>query len=55
MSDAVRAALAAIVEGKSLTREEARAAMTQVMDGEATPSQIAALAHGAADARRDGG
>ena len=43
MSDAVRAALAAIVEGQSLTREEARAAMTQVMDGEATPSQIAAL------------
>ncbi len=43
MSDAVRAALAAIVEGKSLSREEARAAMTQVMDGEATPSQLAAL------------
>lgn len=43
MSDAVRFALAAIVEGKSLTRQEARDAMTQVMDGEATPSQLAAL------------
>ena len=43
MSDAVRAALAAIVEGKTLSRDEARAAMTQVMDGEATPSQLAAL------------
>ncbi|HTS15038.1 MAG TPA: anthranilate phosphoribosyltransferase [Candidatus Sulfotelmatobacter sp.] len=43
MSDAVRAALAAVVGGTTLTREQAREAMTQVMDGEATPSQLAAL------------
>ena len=34
MSDKVRAALAAIVEGKTLTTEEARGAMGSVMDGE---------------------
>lgn len=43
MSDAVRAAVAAVVEGRTLTSDEARAAMGSVMDGEATPSQLAAL------------
>ena len=43
MSDKVRAALAAIVEGKTLSTEEARGAMGSVMDGEATPAQLAAL------------
>ncbi len=43
MSDAVRAALAAVVEGRTLTLDEARGAMGSVMDGEATPSQLAAL------------
>ncbi|MFI5262193.1 MAG: anthranilate phosphoribosyltransferase, partial [Candidatus Limnocylindrales bacterium] len=43
MSEAVRAALARIVDGHTLTRDEARAAMGEVMDGEATPSQLAAL------------
>ena len=43
MSEAVRAALAAVVEGRSLQRAEARAAMGAVMDGDATPSQLAAL------------
>jgi anthranilate phosphoribosyltransferase len=43
MSEAVRAALAAIVEGRSLSLEEARLAMGAVMDGEATPAQLAAL------------
>ena len=43
MSDVVRAALAAIVDGRSLTVDEARAAMGSVMDGEATPAQLAAL------------
>jgi anthranilate phosphoribosyltransferase len=43
MSDPVRAALAAIVDGRSLTLEEARLAMGSVMDGEATPAQLAAL------------
>ncbi|HEX5588750.1 MAG TPA: anthranilate phosphoribosyltransferase [Candidatus Limnocylindrales bacterium] len=43
MSDAVRAALAAIVEGRSLDLETARLAMGSVMDGEATPAQLAAL------------
>jgi anthranilate phosphoribosyltransferase len=43
MSDLVRAALAAIVEGGTLTVDQARAAMGAVMDGEATPAQLAAL------------
>jgi anthranilate phosphoribosyltransferase len=46
MSDAVRAALAAIVEGGTLTRDEARLAMGAVMDGEATPAQLAAMLMG---------
>lgn len=46
MSDAVRAALASIVEGGSLTMDEAHAAMGAVMDGEATPAQLAALLMG---------
>ena len=46
MSDAVRAALASIVEGGSLTIDEARLAMGAVMDGEATPAQLAALLMG---------
>lgn len=43
MSDHVRAAVAAIVEGRTLGVEEARLAMGAVMDGEATPAQLAAL------------
>lgn len=43
MSDHVRAALATIVEGRSLSLDEARLAMGSVMDGEATPAQLAAL------------
>jgi anthranilate synthase/phosphoribosyltransferase len=43
MSDVVRAALVAVVEGKRLSMDEARAAMGSVMDGEATPAQLAAL------------
>ena len=43
MSDQVRAALAAVVDGRSLSLEEARLAMGEVMDGEATPAQLAAL------------
>jgi anthranilate phosphoribosyltransferase len=43
MSDHVRAALAAIVDGRSLSIDEARLAMGSVMDGEATPAQLAAL------------
>ncbi len=43
MSDAVRAALAAVVDGRTLTIDEARGAMGSVMDGEATPAQLAAL------------
>jgi anthranilate phosphoribosyltransferase len=46
MSDAVRAALASIVEGGSLSMDEARSAMGSVMDGEATPAQLAALLMG---------
>ena len=46
MSQLVRAALAAIVEGGTLSVDDARAAMGAVMDGEATPAQLAALLMG---------
>ena len=46
MSDQVRAALVTIVEGGTLSMEEARGAMGAVMDGEATPAQLAALLMG---------
>ncbi len=46
MSDHVRAALAAIVAGGTLSFEDARVAMGSVMDGEATASQLAALLMG---------
>jgi anthranilate phosphoribosyltransferase len=46
MSEAVRAALASIVDGRSLSIDEARLAMGAVMDGEATPAQLAALLMG---------
>lgn len=43
MSEQVRAALAAVVGGRRLSIEEARSAMGSVMDGEASPAQLAAL------------
>ena len=43
MSELVRAALAAVVEGGTLTMAEAHGAMASIMDGEATESQLAAL------------
>jgi anthranilate phosphoribosyltransferase len=43
MSDVVRDALAAVVDGRTLGLEDARAAMGAVMDGEATSAQLAAL------------
>ncbi len=43
MSDVVRAALAAVVDGQTLTMAEATAAMGSVMDGESTSAQLAAL------------
>jgi len=43
VSDEVRSALAAVVDGRSLTLDESRAAMGSVMDGEATPALLAAL------------
>ena len=46
MSEQVRAALARIVEGGTLSLDEATAAMGAVMDGEATASQLAALLMG---------
>jgi anthranilate phosphoribosyltransferase len=46
MSEQVRAALAAIVDGRTLSMDEARLAMGEVMDGDATPSQLAALLMG---------
>jgi anthranilate phosphoribosyltransferase len=46
MSDLVRSALATIVDGGSLTRDEAHRAMGAVMDGEASPAQLAALLMG---------
>ena len=46
MSDLVRAALATIVEGGTLSSDEATGAMGAVMDGEATPAQLAAMLMG---------
>jgi anthranilate phosphoribosyltransferase len=43
MSDVVRGALAAVVDGRTLSMDEARAAMGSIMDGEATTAQLAAL------------
>ena len=43
MSDIVRAALAAVVDGRTLSMAEATAAMGSVMDGESTSAQLAAL------------
>jgi anthranilate phosphoribosyltransferase len=43
MSDAVRHALAAVIDGGTLSVDEASAAMGAVMDGEATPAQLAAM------------
>ncbi|MFI5254855.1 MAG: anthranilate phosphoribosyltransferase, partial [Candidatus Limnocylindrales bacterium] len=43
MSEVVRAALAAVVDGETLSQETALAAMGAVMDGEATPAQLGAL------------
>src|SRR4029077_6703096 len=45
-SELVRSALNTIVEGGTLSMDEARAAMGAVMDGEATPAQLAALLMG---------
>ncbi len=46
MSGQVRAALATIVDGGSLSLDDARLAMGEVMDGEATPAQLAAMLMG---------
>ncbi|MEA2632627.1 MAG: anthranilate phosphoribosyltransferase, partial [Chloroflexota bacterium] len=46
MSELVRAALGRIVDGGTLSTDEARAAMGAVMDGEATPAQLAAMLMG---------
>jgi anthranilate phosphoribosyltransferase len=43
MSDTVRAAVATVVDGGYLSFDQAQAAMGAVMDGEATPAQLAAL------------
>jgi anthranilate phosphoribosyltransferase len=43
VSDLVRAALATVVGGKSLSRVEAESVMGAVMDGEVTPAPLAAL------------
>jgi anthranilate phosphoribosyltransferase len=46
MSELVRAALATIVDGGALSMDEAHGAMGAVMDGEATPAQLAAMLMG---------
>ena len=43
MSEVIRAALAAVVGGESLTRPQAEAVMGSVLDGEVTPAQLGAL------------
>jgi anthranilate phosphoribosyltransferase len=40
----IRDALAKLVAGQNLTRDEARSAMRSLVEGEATPSQIAGFA-----------
>src|SRR5258708_38566424 len=40
----IRDALAKLVQGQDLTRAEAHAAMTSLVDGDATPAQIAGFA-----------
>lgn len=39
----IKDAIRQVVEGENLTQEEAVAAMTEIMDGEATPAQISCL------------
>jgi len=39
----IREAISALVEGRDLTQEEAAQAMNEMMEGEATPAQIAAF------------
>ncbi len=46
MSELVRGALNTIVDGGTLSMDEAQVAMGAVMDGEATPAQLAALLMG---------
>lgn len=46
MTDLIRTALATIVDGGSLSMDDAHAAMGAVMDGEATPAQLAAMLMG---------
>src|SRR5258705_10268710 len=46
MSELVRTALNTIVDGGTLSMDDARGAMGAVMDGEATPAQLAALLMG---------
>jgi anthranilate phosphoribosyltransferase len=46
MSELVRTALTTIVDGGTLSMDEAHGAMGAVMDGEATPAQLAALLMG---------
>ena len=43
MSDTVRAALSTVIDGGTLSRDQAHSAMGAVMDGESTPAQLAAL------------
>ena len=43
MSEAIRAAIAAVVVGEYLSAEDAEATMGSVLDGEVTPAQLAAL------------
>jgi anthranilate phosphoribosyltransferase len=43
VSEVVREALATVVDGGTLSLDDARAAMGAVMDGDATPAQLAAL------------
>lgn len=43
MSDVVKAAIAQVMSGGSLTTDDAHAAMAQVMDGEATQAQLGGL------------
>jgi hypothetical protein len=39
----IQEGIQAVVEGQDLSEADARAVMTEIMDGEATPAQIAAF------------
>ena len=50
----IREATTKVIEGGSLTRDEAAAAMTEIMEAACTPAQFGAFVTAAPRQRRDG-